>query len=47
MRRESRCANKSDDVTMIEYPLSEPVTSVHLNIVLKKLRDLTGYLPSA
>ena len=38
---------KSDDVTMIEYPLSEPLTSVHLNIVLKKLRDLIGYLPSA
>jgi len=36
---------KSDDVTMIEHPLSEAVTTTHLGTVLKKLRDLTSYLP--
>jgi hypothetical protein len=37
---------KSNDVTMIEYPLSEQVASAHLDTVLKLLRSLTGYLPA-
>lgn len=36
---------KSDDVTAIEHPLSEATSSTHLGLILKKLRDLLGYLP--
>jgi hypothetical protein len=36
---------KSDDVTAIEHPLSETTISTHLGLILKKLRDLLGYLP--
>lgn len=36
---------KSDDVSIIEAPISEGVASVHLHMVLRKLLDLTRYLP--
>jgi bifunctional DNA-binding transcriptional regulator/antitoxin component of YhaV-PrlF toxin-antitoxin module len=38
---------KSNDVTMIECLLSESVITTHLGTVLKKLRELTKYLPKS
>jgi hypothetical protein len=36
---------KSNEVNIIECPLTEAVTKTHLSTVLKKLLELTRYLP--
>ena len=36
---------KSDDITMIDWPLSKETGTEHLRTISEKLEALTGYLP--